>query len=124
MSKIFRFLLVLLFITNSTFAAGLDLVEYYGSRYIGLGGNHPMIGGDAYGPFYNPATMTSVNGTMVSLDSSNLIHIYEAPIGANGAQQKSEIDYGPLFYVGAVHRLTDRISLGLAVFPTALSGGK
>jgi long-subunit fatty acid transport protein len=106
------------------FGSGLDLSLYYGSRYVGLGGNQVALGGDAYGPFYNPATMTSVEKGALAIDSSTLLFQYDAPIGAANAQKKSEWNVGPLFYMGGVYHLMDRVSVGLAVFPTALQGGK
>ena len=125
MKNYFAFItLVALCSISSTFAGGLDLNLYYGSRYVGLGGNHVGLTGDAYAPFYNPAAMTSVEKAAIAIDSSTLVHQYEAPVGAHDSQRKSEWNIAPLFYTGGVYRLSDRIAVGLAFFPTALEGGK
>ncbi len=120
------FLTVVAFLLTHTFAfaSGLDLVLIHGTRYVSLGGNQVAIAKDAYAPFYNPAGMTSVEKGTFTLNINNLIHQYEAPIGANDAQQKSQWNWGPLFYAGGVYRPIDRIALGFAIFPTALQGGK
>lgn len=110
--------------TQSLSASGLDLEFYYGSRYIYLGGNQVALSKDAYAPFYNPAAMTSVESGTFALNSSTLIDQFSAPIGAANQQMKSEFQTNPLFYIGGVYKLMDRLALGLAVFPTALEGNK
>ncbi|MBN8554298.1 MAG: outer membrane protein transport protein [Deltaproteobacteria bacterium] len=121
----FLFIFVLLsFVSLQVKAGGLDLDLLYGSRYVSMGGNHVTIVDDAYGPFYNPATMAYVKRPSLAFNSSTLMFGYEAPIGADNQQRKTDINYGPLFYMGAVYPWTDRISFGFAVYPTALQGGK
>lgn len=114
--------LVLSSVYSIVSASGLDLTLLYGSRYVALGGTQVSLSGDAYGPFYNPATMTGVNRFALALDSSNLVTQYEAPIG--GTARDSDIGWGPLFYVGSVYRLSDQIVFGIGIYPTALQGGK
>lgn len=105
-------------------AGGLDLTLLYGTRYIAMGGAQVSLVNDAYAPFYNPAGMMGVESGALVLHSSNLFTQYSAPIGAADAQRKSSWGLGPLFYVGSVYRLSDRLSIGLGVYPTALQGGK
>jgi len=119
----------LLAITNllsfsSAQAGGVDLTLLHGSRYIYLGGHHVSLGGDAYGVFYNPANMTSVKSPTFVANSTNLIFNQGGPIGADNAQRKSEISWGPFFYLGGVYPLNDRVAFGLAAFPVAAQGGK
>lgn len=104
-------------------AGGLDLTLLYGSRYVGMGGQQVALVNDAYGPFYNPAGMILVEKASFALNSSTLLTQYDAPIGGNNQQRKSEVDIGPLFFAGGAYRLTDRVVVGLGVYPTALQGG-
>src|SRR5665213_2267973 len=123
-TKISLLLLSALFPLTLAFGGGLDLDYYYGSRYVYLGGNQVSILTDAYAPFYNPASMTGVEKGEIALNTSNLLNQFSAPIGADNQQRKSQWNYGPLFYMGGVYRLADRVALGFAIFPTALEGGK
>jgi long-subunit fatty acid transport protein len=113
-----------LLIPFQTFASGLDLNFLYGMRYVALGGHHVALGGDAYGPFYNPAQMISVDRTQFAFSSLGLLFQYDAPIGADNQQRKSENQLAPFFYLGGVHPLSERIRFGWAVYPTAAQGGK
>lgn len=118
-----KILLFCLLIPISTFGSGLDLTLFYGSKYVGMGGQQIALATDAYAPFYNPAGMIRVESATLAVNSSTLLNWYEAPIGGANLQKKSDLTLGPLFYLGGVYRLTDRIAVGLGAYPTALQGG-
>ncbi|MDB5037563.1 MAG: hypothetical protein JWQ35_1091, partial [Bacteriovoracaceae bacterium] len=118
---------LLLFVSlplTSAFSGGLDLNFNYGTRYIYLGGNQVSISKDAYAPFYNPAGMSGVEKPEVAVNISNLITQISAPIGGDNQQRKSQWNLGPLFYLGGVYPINDRLTFGFAVFPTNLQGAK
>ncbi len=121
LSLVFSFLVGSLYEVK---ASGVDLTVYYGSRYVALGGQQIALATDAYSPFYNPAGMAFSTETQTALNLSNFMFQFEAPIGADDSQKKSKLDYAPLFYLGLTRPLTDRITLGLAVFPTSLQGSR
>lgn len=122
----FTLFLVLLLLSSlrSAHASGLDLTLLYGTRYVGMGGQQVALANDAYAPFYNPAGLMGVEKFVLAANYSNLLTQYGAPIGADNAQRKGDLNLGPLFYLGAGYRLTERIVFGLGVYPTALQGGK
>lgn len=111
-------------IATQAMASGVDLNLIHGSRYIYLGGHQVALGGDAYTLFYNPGAMMSLDRPTFAVNSMNLLYQYEAPIGADNAQRKSTLGYGPYFYLGAVYPINNRVTVGLAFFPTASQGGK
>jgi long-subunit fatty acid transport protein len=112
------------FVNQSTLASGLDLDLLYGSRYVALSGNHVTLTGDAYGPFYNPATMSFTTQRQLALDFSPLIFTNEAPMNTANNQRTSNINFGPLFYIGSVHPLANNFTFGWGLYPTAMQGGK
>jgi long-subunit fatty acid transport protein len=122
--KSFKLLTLGLFtlISAQTFAAGLDLTLLYGTRYVYMGGQQIPMVDDAYSPFYNPAGLMGIEKATFVGHTSNLLSQYKAPVG--GVQQKSGLDWGPLFFLGGGYRVNDRVSVGMAVYPTALQGGK
>lgn len=122
--KIILNILCLLGPVGSLWASGLDLTLTYGSRYVGMGGQQIAVVDDAYSAFYNPAGLMGIDNMAFAANSANLLMQYEAPIGAANQQMKSKLSWGPLFYVGGGYRLTDRVVVGLGVYPTALQGGK
>ena len=124
--KLIKYIAITLFLLplNPVFSSGLDLTVLYGTRYIALGGAQVSLVDDAYAPFYNPAGLDQVEGGSFVLHSSNLLTQYEAPIGAPNAKRKSEWGIGPLFYLGAVYKPTERVGVGFAIYPTALQGGR
>lgn len=125
MKKIYSISIFAVLYVSEVFGSGLDLSLYHGTRYIGLGGQQIAIAKDAYAPFYNPAGMSWIEDSGdFALNVNNLVLQYEAPIGAANNQRKSEWTWGPLFYVGGAYKINDRFSAGLAIFPTALQGGK
>lgn len=111
-------------ITLQVFASGVDLDLLYGSRYVGLGGNHVTLVDDAYGPFYNPAAMSFTTRRQMAIDFSPLVFTYEAPLTSANNQRTSDVNLGPLFYVGSTHPLSENFTFGWALYPTALQGGK
>lgn len=106
------------------FASGIDLSPLYGSRQNYLGGHQIAISTDAYAPFYNPAAMGATPGGQVAIGLAPLVFQNEGPLGPTGAQRKSTIGFGPLFYLGTTYQIHDRLTLGFAVYPTALQGAK
>jgi len=111
-------------ISGSSFASGLDLIMYYGTRSTGLGGAALATATDGYAPFYNPAAMTKIEKAATAINFVPLFNRYKAPMGANNAQKTGDWVFGPLFYVGGAYKLGDRWAVGLAAYPTALQGGK
>lgn len=124
MKQIFYFVAVLVGLPLSSFASGLDLTLHYGSRQVGLGGQQVSESNDAYAPFYNPAGLVGINKIGIAANSSTLITQYSAPINGDNQQRNGDWNIGPLFYVGGAYRLTDRVVVGMGVYPTALQGGK
>ncbi len=110
--------------TSNLFASGVDLVVYYGSRYVGMGGQHVALTGDAYTIFYNPGALAGVPGSSFAIDSTNLLYEYGAPLGGADQQRKSEFTIAPLFFIGGTYQLGKYLYFGLASYPTALQGGK
>lgn len=110
--------------TQNSHASGLDLTLIYGSRYVGLGGQQIAVSTDAYSPFYNAAGLAWIDKSSFAVGYSNLMTQYGAPIGAADNQRNSTWGLAPLFYLGGAYKLTDRVSLGLGIYPTALQGGK
>jgi long-subunit fatty acid transport protein len=109
-------------IPNLSNAGGLDLSTAYGARIASMGGGHITLGTDAMAPFYNPATMSAVQQFAFTANFFPLVYQNEAPVGADNASKKSKTGLAPLFYLGSVYRVHERIHLGLAVYPTALQG--
>ncbi len=116
--------LVFSLVSSASFASGLDLMIYYGSRATGLGGAALATSTDAYAPFYNPAAMTKIEKGVAAVNFVPLFNRYEAPMGANNAQKKGDWYFGPLFYMGGAYKIADRWALGLGIYPTALQGGR
>ncbi len=106
------------------FASGFDLTISHGSRQGGLGGQQIAISEDAYAPFYNPAAMMGVGRFQLATSFAPLFIQYDAPIGSADASRSSDVSLAPLFFLGGVYRITDRIVSGIAIYPTALQGGK
>ncbi len=120
----FVFLFVVISFATSVRAGGVDPTLIYGTRHVGMGGTQIALSQDSYAPFYNPAAMDGVEKGVAALNMSPLVFQYEAPIGSASAQRSGDINFGPLFYMGGVYRLLDRLSFGFGVYPTALQGGK
>jgi len=120
----FAILSLVFLIDTPIFAGGLDLTLLYGSRYVGLGGQQIAVVDDAYSSFYNPAGLMGVKNFDLAIDSSTLFTQNGAPIGGANQQKTGELNLGPLFFLGSAYRLTDRVVIGLGVYPTALQGGK
>ncbi len=111
-------------VSHSATAGGVDLQLYYGSRYVSTGGNAVSMPADAYMIFYNPAGLAAVEKPDLAVSSMNMMFNYGAPIGADNAQRKSEISWGPYFFLGGAYPVNDWMTAGLAIFPTAAQGGK
>jgi len=111
-------------ISSSSYASGLDLIMYYGTRSTGLGGAALATATDGYAPFYNPAAMTKIDKGVSAINFVPLFNRYKAPMGANNAEKTGDWYFGPLFYMGGAYKLGDRWAVGLAAYPTALQGGK
>lgn len=118
-------LAVTLCMTAQSFAAGYDTPILYTARHMGMGGTAIGSVGDGSSIFHNPAGVARLRGTAELLvDVSLLVGTIHAHPGTGATEAlTSELTVAPLFLLGANFRITDRLKVGLAVYPGASAGG-
>lgn len=108
-------------------AGGYDTPILYTARHIGMGGTAISFVDDASAVFHNPAGMGHMrSGNVIanfSLLTGGLI-ANPAPVLSTrfAASAESNQTVAPFFLVGGGARITDWLTLGLAVYPVASAG--
>jgi long-subunit fatty acid transport protein len=94
------------------------------ARSVGLGNTGVAYIDSGAAIYFNPALMDQTKTFSTTLTLAALSGVLETPITGPNTQFSSSSAPFPLFLAGANYRLTDRIVVGLAVYPTAGFGAK
>ncbi len=115
-------------------AAGFDTPILYSARQMGMGGTAIGSVADPSAAFHNPAGFGNIRGLSVlgnlslltgKITSSPGVGLGDLPEkGDNYPSRTSQQIVGPGFLVGAGYRLSEYLSLGMAVFPVASASGE
>jgi hypothetical protein len=102
-------------------AAGANTeIDAYDARSLGMSGAGMVVNGAAL--FQNPAAMDATEHLAATGIVAPLVAWGRAPLTGNYVSSSTGPVAAPLFLLGANVRLTDRIVIGAAAFPTAAYG--
>ncbi|HQP34990.1 MAG TPA: outer membrane protein transport protein [Polyangiaceae bacterium] len=91
----------------------------YDARSVALGGTGSAYVHNGASPFKNPAALEGIGTFSVTGVISPSAPTTTVPLNGPNSSVKSDASVFPLFLVGGAYRLTDRLVLGVAVFPSA-----
>src|SRR5260370_17791906 len=69
--------------------------------------------------YHTPASLDGVKGFTATVDFTGFSPRLTSPVSGDGTAISSDFSVYPLFLAGAAYRLTDRIVVGVAAYPTA-----
>lgn len=125
------FLLLVLASAAPAFAAALSKPSPVGPRAIGMGGAFVAVADDLSAIYYNPAGLTQLKGTNLSLGIDSTIpgmryHPYTPldPSGSNLSSEHAEWEFLPAPNLGFSTDYFQRVTLGLGVYLPYANGGK
>lgn len=107
--------------TGAVLASGYDTPILYTARHIGMGGTAVGYVDDASALFHNPAGLSRIKGLSVMLNVSPLFGSLQASPSPEGISVPSETAVVPMFLGAVGYKVTEGLSVGVAVFP--LGGG-
>src|SRR6266516_1205561 len=98
--------------------ASIDLAAQYDARAVAIGGTGSSYVENGASVFLNPATLDGVKNVAATVDLSPIGPALTTPLAGPESSVKSDSSFFPLFVGGGAFRLSDRIVVGLAVYPT------
>jgi long-subunit fatty acid transport protein len=98
--------------------ASIDLAAQYDARAVAIGGTGSSYVENGASVFLNPATLDGVKNVAATVDLSPIGPALTTPLAGPESAVKSDSSFFPLFVGGGAFRLSDRIVVGLAVYPT------
>jgi long-subunit fatty acid transport protein len=98
--------------------ASIDLAGQYDARAVAIGGTGTTFIENGASVFLNPATLDGVKNVAATVDVSPIGPVLTTPLAGPDTSVKSDSSYFPLFVGGGAFRLSDRIVVGVAVYPT------
>src|SRR5438552_9443362 len=98
--------------------ASIDLAGQYDGRAVAIGGTGASYVENGASVFLNPATLDGVKGVATTVDLSPIGPGLTTPLAGPDTAVKSDTSFFPLFVAGGGFRVSDRVVLGLAVYPT------
>jgi len=106
-------MLIMLFLASNAFSAGFRLSEQ-SAKANGMGNSFVAVADDASAVWYNPAAITELDKTQISLGSVMIAPQMEHK-NTNGDTDKiaKRLHVPPQFY--ATHKLNEKFSLGLGI---------
>jgi long-subunit fatty acid transport protein len=105
-------------------AGGYDTPMLYSARHMGMGGAANAYVNDPSALFHNPAGLGHIKGLTLLADFSLLVGGIQSSPQTFAASIESEPVIAPFFLLGAGYRVTDYLTLGLAVYPVASASAK
>ncbi|MBN2191350.1 MAG: outer membrane protein transport protein [Polyangiaceae bacterium] len=90
----------------------------YDARSVGMGSTGVAHVENATALYHNPAALDGVGRGAFTGAFSPLLPQMRAPLEGPDTEVKSTRSFGPMFFVGGAYRVHDRITLGLAAYPT------
>jgi long-subunit fatty acid transport protein len=99
--------------------ASTDLPAQYDARAVAMGGTGTSYVENGSSVFLNPATLDGVRAFAGTAVISPLGPTLTTPVTGPDSSVKSSTTYFPLFLAGAAYRLSDRVVVGFAVYPTS-----
>ncbi len=90
----------------------------YDGRSLAMGGTGAAYIHNASAIYHNPASLDGVKSFTATLDFTGSAPRLTSPVSGDGTSVSSDFSVYPLFLAGAAYRLTDRIVIGVAAYPT------
>src|SRR3954451_22720856 len=114
------------------YAGGYDTPILYSARHQGMGGTAIGYVDDASSVFHNPAGLSHVKGLGLLAGVSLLTARITTSPGSPDLQRPdgtfpsrtTEPALAPLFIAAAAYRLSEPVTLGLAIYPVASAAGE
>ena len=91
----------------------------YDGRSVAMGGTGAAYIHNAAAIYHNPASLDGVKAFTATVDFTGFSPRLTSPVSGDGTSVSSDFSVYPLFLAGAAYRLTDRIVIGVAAYPTA-----
>ncbi len=103
-------------------AGGYDTPMLYSARHMGMGGTAVSYVDDPSALFHNPAGLSGTDRLTLMGDFSLLVGTITGNPAEDNQNLTSNTTVGPFFLVGGSGRITDWLTVGLAVYPVASAG--
>jgi long-chain fatty acid transport protein len=116
--------LILLLWSARAAASGLDLPTLYSARHAALGGAAVGYVDDPSALFHNPAGLLGVERLSLLVDVSTFVGTLESNPGYANQDASTGAAVAPVPMFGLGYRLSSRIALGLAAYPSGAAGGE
>lgn len=100
-------------------AGGYDTPMLYSARHMGMGGTAVAFVNDPSALFHNPAGLAGIKKLSLLADFSLLVAGIQSSPQTYARSIDSEPVIAPFFLLGAGYRVTDFLTIGLAVYPVA-----
>jgi len=107
------------FAASSPALANTEPPAAYDARSVALGGTGAAFVHNGASPFHNPAALEGIQKLSLTGVISPSAPSTTVPLNGPQTSVKSDASIFPLFLVGGAYRVTDRLVLGMAVFPSA-----
>jgi long-subunit fatty acid transport protein len=98
--------------------ASIDLAGQYDGRAVAIGGTGSSYIENGASVFLNPASLDGVKNVAATADLSPIGPSLTTPVAGPESSVASAPSFFPLFVAGGAFRVSDRIVLGVAVYPT------
>lgn len=99
--------------------ASTEIIGAYDGRSAAMAGTGGAFIDSGAAVFHNPAMLTRVDQLAATFDLSPIMARFTVPLNGPQTEVTSDADVFPLFLFGAGWRLSERIVLGFAAYPTA-----
>ena len=116
--------LILLLWSARAAASGLDLPTLYSARHAALGGAAVGYVDDPSALFHNPAGLLGIERLSLLVDVSTFVGTLESNPGYANQDASTGAAVAPVPMFGLGYRLSSRIALGLAAYPSGAAGGE
>ena len=116
--------LILLLWSARVAASGLDLPTLYSARHAALGGAAVGYVDDPSALFHNPAGLLGIERLSLLVDVSTFVGTLESNPGYANQDASTGAAVAPVPMFGLGYRLSSRIALGLAAYPSGAAGGE
>ncbi|MEO7092185.1 MAG: outer membrane protein transport protein [Polyangiales bacterium] len=106
-------------LVSSIASASTEPPSVYDARSVGMGGTGGAYLENGASVYHNPAALDGIAKgafTLVLSPTSTVIH---SPVAGPNTSVKSDASTFPLFLLGGAYRVSDRVVVGLAAYPTA-----
>ena len=119
-----RAALLVLLASAPAAASGLDLPTLYSARHAALGGAAVGYVDDPSALFHNPAGLLGVERLSLLVDLSTFVGSLESNPGYANQDASTGAAIAPVPMFGLGYRLSSRVALGLAAYPSGAAGGE